>query len=246
MRIAAVPLVVLALLGSISNAECPYNHGHSGLRKRDAPDNKKGTMLFNRLAPGSSVLFIANSDGSNLRRLLDNSSAVFEYHASFSPDGQYITYTSERRGNGQADLYRVRVDGSDIEELIATDSVEDQSRLSPDGTKLAYVSSANGWKANIWVKDLTTVWQHPHSLPICYHAHSGYEFLGRDSKLNEYTSGQRSVMESRWLFRTSLVTRWSMDSIQFRPQHTMAWPRRWNRLGAHTGIITLHDPPRWH
>lgn len=39
---------------------------------------------------------------------------------------------------------------------MATPSVEDAGVLSPDGTKLAFVSSADGFKANVWVKDLTS------------------------------------------------------------------------------------------
>lgn len=39
---------------------------------------------------------------------------------------------------------------------MTTASTEDAGALSPDGTKLAFVSTADGHKANIWVKDLTT------------------------------------------------------------------------------------------
>lgn len=67
-----------------------------------------------------------------------------------------MIFTSERNGDGNSDLYRVRTNGSDLQELIATPSVEDAGVLSPDGTKLAYVSTANGYKTNIWVLDLTT------------------------------------------------------------------------------------------
>ncbi|CAK1356371.1 unnamed protein product [Cercospora beticola] len=180
MRLLSIASASLALFSSTTLAACPYqNSGHAASyhgynaphAKRDIsvsltsktgntstprPDGKKGTLMFNRLSPRSSVLYIANSDGTNARRLLSNSSAVFEYHATFSPDGKYIIYTSEKRGAGQADLYRVRVNGTGIEELVATDAVDDQGVLSPDGNWLAYVSSGNGWKANIWVKDLET------------------------------------------------------------------------------------------
>ncbi|GIZ41059.1 hypothetical protein CKM354_000437600 [Cercospora kikuchii] len=180
MRLLSIASASIALFTSNTLAACPYqNSGHAASyhgynaphAKRDisislsdkkgnttTPDSKgkKGTLMFNRLAPSSSVLYIANSDGTNARRLLSNSTAVFEYHATFSPDGKYIVYTSEKRGAGQADLYRVRVNGTGIEELVATDAVDDQGVLSPDGNWLAYVSSDNGWKADIWVKDLRT------------------------------------------------------------------------------------------
>lgn len=67
-----------------------------------------------------------------------------------------MTFTTERNGDGNSDLYRIRTNGSDLQQLIATPSVEDAGVLSPDGTKLAYVSTANGHKTNIWVMDLAT------------------------------------------------------------------------------------------
>lgn len=115
---------------------------------------KKGILLMNRIGPSTSELYIANSDGTNERKLLSDSQ--FEYHASFSPDGQSITFTSERNGDGNSDVYRSSVNGTSVEKVVATSSFEDAAVLSPDGTKLAYISTANGYKANLWVKDLTT------------------------------------------------------------------------------------------
>ncbi|KAG4442964.1 hypothetical protein IFR05_001577 [Cadophora sp. M221] len=116
---------------------------------------KKGVMLMNRISPSTSTLYIANTDGTNERQLF-NGSTTFDYHASFSLDGKWITFTSERNGDGQSDLYRVAVNGSVPEKLLATSSFEDGAVLSPDGSKMAYVSTTNGFKANIWVLDLST------------------------------------------------------------------------------------------
>lgn len=49
---------------------------------------------------------MANADGTNERALLPTNQSVFEYHAHFSPDGQYITFTSEQE-DGNGDLYRI-------------------------------------------------------------------------------------------------------------------------------------------
>ena len=128
----------------------PPPHPHT---PRDLPtSDKKGIFYMNRIAPGTSELYVANVDGSNERPLLSNS--VYEYHATFSPDGEWITFTGERNGDGNSDIYRVRTNGSDLEELVATSSVEDGAVMSPNGKQVAYVSTANGYKANIWVLDL--------------------------------------------------------------------------------------------
>lgn len=77
------------------------------------------------------------------------------YHPTWSSDGKWIIFTSERRGWGQSDLYRVRSDGSgEVETLVDTDSVEDSGTLSPCGSKVAYVSTYGNYTTNIWVKDL--------------------------------------------------------------------------------------------
>lgn len=111
-------------------------------------------LLLNRIGPSASRLFIANADGTNERKLVD--SGTLDYNASFSPDGQWIVFTSERDGLGNSNLYRARVDGSDVERLTDGPAVEDAAVFSPDGSKLAFVSTRDTLLANIWVMDLKT------------------------------------------------------------------------------------------
>lgn len=54
------------------------------------------------------------------------------------------------------DIYRVRPDGNGLEQVIATSSYEAQGVSSPENNKIAYVSTANNEKANVWIKDLRT------------------------------------------------------------------------------------------
>lgn len=145
-------LSILSLLGLVAGlvlADCPYA---STLRKKSTcpytqsrsdtipkafstrsatAEGKVGVMFMNRIAPSSSVLYMANADDSNERQLLTGNNSVYEYHASFSPDGKWITFTSERAGDGQSDIYRVHTNGSGIEQLVATRSFEDAG-MSPN------------------------------------------------------------------------------------------------------------------
>ena len=114
----------------------------------------KGVMLMNRIAPSSSELYIANADGSGERRFLESS--AFDYNASWSRDGKWVVFTSERNGDGQSDIFRCRADGSGIEPLVTGPSVDDTGVLSPDGSRLAFVSTRDGFRANIWTLDLKT------------------------------------------------------------------------------------------
>jgi Tol biopolymer transport system component len=112
----------------------------------------KERILLHRIGPSQSTLFVAHADGSLERPLLPNSG--FDYNASFSADGKWIIFTSER--NGSADIYRVHPDGSGFERLTDDPAYDDQAALSPDGKQLAFVSSRGTGSADIWVLDLRT------------------------------------------------------------------------------------------
>ncbi|KAJ5448074.1 WD40-like Beta Propeller [Penicillium cf. griseofulvum] len=119
-----------------------------------AAAGKKGVLLMNRIAPGTSELYIANADGTDERPLLKTPG--YDYHADFSPDGEWISFTSERNGDGNSDIWRVRPDGSDLQPIVTSPAAEDSVVISPNGTLAAYVSTANNYRANIWVKNLET------------------------------------------------------------------------------------------
>lgn len=130
----------------------------SALAISPAAAAERGVMLMNRIGPSRLALYVAKADGTGERRLLPDS-RFLDYDASFSPDGKWIVFTSERsgEGQGQADIWRVHPDGSGLERLTSDASMEDAAVLSPDGTKLAYVSTKGGARTtNIWVLDLKT------------------------------------------------------------------------------------------
>lgn len=108
-------------------------------------------LAFASFAPQDTDIFIAEADGSNIRPFL--SSSAMDYNASFSKDGNWVVFTSNR--NGPTDLYRAHPDGTGLEQLTHTDSFDDQAVFSPDGKLLAFVSTLNG-QADIYIMDLAT------------------------------------------------------------------------------------------
>ena len=116
-------LVCILCCEQATNAESPTN-----------------SIAFASFAPLNTDLMVADADGSNPIPLLPHSS--LDYNASYSQDGKWITFTSER--NGSADVYRVHPDGGSLEQLTDHKSFDDQAALSPDGTLLAFVSSRFG------------------------------------------------------------------------------------------------------
>src|SRR5208282_5683193 len=65
-------------------------------------------MFSSDATPVHSQLFIANADGTGERPLLPLTG--MDYSPSFSADGKWVIFTSER--DGSADIYRVHLDGS--------------------------------------------------------------------------------------------------------------------------------------
>ncbi len=114
----------------------------------------KRVLLLNRIGPVASQIFLSGADGTNERKVVD--SGTLDYNGSFSPDGQWIVFTSERDGLGNANLYRCRVDGSGAERLTDSPAVDDAAVVSPDGTRIAFVSTRNSLLANLWILDLRT------------------------------------------------------------------------------------------
>jgi TolB protein len=108
-------------------------------------------ILMTRLAPAQTSLFISNADGSSEQRLTE---ASFDYDPVWSPDGQWIVFTSER--DGSADLYRMRPDGSGVERLTDDPAYDDQAAFSPDGSRIAFVSTRADGKANLWILDVAS------------------------------------------------------------------------------------------
>ncbi|QKX55910.1 uncharacterized protein TRUGW13939_03009 [Talaromyces rugulosus] len=145
-----------------SGSACPYasrarsDESSTILNPRGMPvEGKKGVMMMNRIAPGISKLYVADSDGSNAQLLLGNQT-TFDYHAQWSPDGKWIVFTSERAGDGNSDLYRVRPNGTDLQPISTTPSVEDAGSISPNGSLVAFTGTLNNHKANVWIKNLDT------------------------------------------------------------------------------------------
>ncbi|PLQ00069.1 PD40 domain-containing protein [Cupriavidus pauculus] len=119
----------------------------------------RGELLLNRIGPVSSELYVSNADGTGEHKLLGTTG--FDYHASFSRDGQWVVFTSERDGLGQSNLFRVKIDGTHLQRLTDHIAVDDQAVFSPtDANVIAFVSSrkgADGWAtANIWTLNIAT------------------------------------------------------------------------------------------
>jgi TolB protein len=106
-------------------------------------------------------IFIAEGDGNNPHPLCP--SPGLDYNASFSADGNWVIFTSNR--NGSSDIWRVHPDGSGLEQLTNDPAFDDRAVFAPDGKMIAFVSSRER-QADIYIMDLATkktrnLTQHP-------------------------------------------------------------------------------------
>ena len=81
-----------------------------------------------------------DADGSNQTRLTDN--AAYDFHPSWSPDGQKIAFYSDR--DGDYDVYVMNADGSDVVKLTDNTVIDVVPSWSPDGQKIAFMSNRDG------------------------------------------------------------------------------------------------------
>src|SRR5687767_5647383 len=83
----------------------------------------KDRIFVDQWSPTRSELFIADADGSNARKLV--AGLERDYNASFSFDGEWVVFTSERHGS--ADIFRVRANGMELERLTDSPAFDDQA-----------------------------------------------------------------------------------------------------------------------
>ncbi|MBI2922653.1 MAG: PD40 domain-containing protein [Planctomycetes bacterium] len=95
------------------------------------PDHSKGYVWA---VHDEFDIYVANVDGSGIERLTTNDR--YDAEATISADGQWIVFTSHRKGD--LDLYKMRVDGSEFTRLTTEPGYDGGAFFSPDGTKIVY------------------------------------------------------------------------------------------------------------
>jgi Tol biopolymer transport system component len=112
---------------------------------------------------GSQILYSARDIEEN-RRLYNismtgeygiiDTSLVPSYAPKWSGDGEWIVF-SGAQNNGRLNLYRMRPDGSQLEQLLKTEDNDSQPVFSPDGNSLVYVRFREA-KSELFRLDITT------------------------------------------------------------------------------------------
>lgn len=112
-----------------------------------AADQARERIVYTTFRPANMELYLVDSPGKAPRRLTTH--PALDYNPAFSPDGRWVVFCSERRGN--PDLYAVDLQNPGPPRLLMdSEAMEDAPAFSPDGRRLAFVSDRDG-NAEIFV-----------------------------------------------------------------------------------------------
>jgi TolB protein len=118
------------------------------------PDSKH--IAFSSSASGYSQIYMANADGSGIRRLT-NTRAV-EVEPKINPKtGNEIVFVSGR-GGGSPQVYRMSSDGADVQRLTTGEGQATNPSWNPQGTHIAFAWTRgyDPGNFNIFVMDVNT------------------------------------------------------------------------------------------
>lgn len=101
-----------------------------------SPDGTR--IVYQSSRDGDFDIYVADIDGGNGRKLTDNT--VIDRLPDWSPDGEWIIYSSDTRGDGTLDLYRIRPDGTDLEQVFSNGLRNSHPRYSPDGRSIVFTT----------------------------------------------------------------------------------------------------------
>ena len=123
-----------------------------------SPDGSKLVFWkYRESRQSSGSIWVVNADGTDPRKVIDDNSEVVGL--SWCPDGESILFSSEREHKGKSEIFRVRLDGSNLETFATDKKLSFFSPvMSPDGKYLvvdAYPGSGSG-ESTILLLDSTT------------------------------------------------------------------------------------------
>jgi len=95
-------------------------------------------MLYQKFSDGRWDIWIMNNDGTNHQEVTNGSGDKTD--ASFSPDGQWIVYSSNEFGLEFANLFITSVSEDNVIRITDYEGYDGAPSWSPDGKKIAFES----------------------------------------------------------------------------------------------------------
>jgi len=116
---------------------------------RDNMDMPLGDWSNEKMYPQGAELYISDLNGNNIVRLTNNK--YYEAEVSISPDGQWVVFG--RQIDGKLDLWRIRPDGTDEQQITFTDEWQEGAPFYlPDNQTIL----TRAWKRSTYGKVFPT------------------------------------------------------------------------------------------
>ena len=134
----------------------PFLNPRAGTNQNASYTADGKQIAFSSSASGFSQIYMANADGSGVRRL-SNSRAV-EVEPKINPKtGNEIVFVSGR-GGGSPQVYRMNSDGADVQRLTTGEGQATNPSWNPQGTHIAFAWTRgyDPGNFNIFVMDVNT------------------------------------------------------------------------------------------
>ncbi|KAA1421396.1 hypothetical protein F0U44_03605 [Nocardioides humilatus] len=158
---AVAAAVTPGLMGDIYYSRTGTTAEQSGIYRMEADGNQPtpiapfapGDVLLPEHAAVSSDgqrivyrtvvdLWLINADGTGKVQLTHTGLDISESGPAFSPDGRYVTYSSDPGGN--SDIYRRDLVTGRVVRLTTSTGADYDAAFSPDGKSIVFVSTRNG------------------------------------------------------------------------------------------------------
>jgi hypothetical protein len=134
-----IVIVAIILVSSIFTILPPLLPNQLSAFATSAGENGKIAFSSTRDVNNQEI-YVMNDDGSDVTRLTNN--AARDSDPSWSPDGEKITFGSQRDGNPE--IYVMNADGSGQTRLTNNNAIDGSSGWSPDGEKIVFDSTRDG------------------------------------------------------------------------------------------------------
>lgn len=122
-------------------------HYRSSTAGPDRSDLPRELIVHTTLRPPNQDIYLVGKSGTEPQRVTNH--PALDYDATFSSDGRWLVFTSDRSGN--PDLYALNLEeGGEPVRLTRHPAMDDAADISPDGEQLVFVSTREG-SADVFV-----------------------------------------------------------------------------------------------